>query len=393
MKHNLLKITFVLAAVLLLAACASNTPAPQPTAAPAQPTAAPAQPTAAPAQPTAAPAQPTQASSNLPDDMKPLAQPYKIKIAIVNNLFGTVFWSAIEKGFFQKHGISAQAGAYATGQDAAKALTTNDAQVGTSAMNNYQTEMASGVQHMGLFTSMGNGASLINDKPLAIIAGPSSGIRAGHPEDLKGKTIGTSLGGTAELYLRAVLRKAGVDAKDVKMVNVPQGNSVTVLKNKDVDAVSMWEPYNTMMLKGVPGSVEVSRAGGYFGYVIFGLMEPKMVQENPDLALRVVAAYSEAAAWVRQNPTDAGVVASHWIQGLDPAVAAEGLKNVDFDPRITTITQKAWDLSNQLLMTDGKLKSATVMQGNFDTSFLAKVMKDHPEYFKDLAAADSVSIK
>lgn len=385
MKRTLWKIAFVLAAVPLLAACAGNTPALQPTAVPAQPT-------AAPAQPTAAPAQPTQASSNVPDDLKPLAQPYKIKIAIVNNLFGTVFWSAIEKGFFLKHGIQAQAGSYATGQDAAKALTTNDAQVGTSAMNNYQTELAGGVKHDGLFTSMGNSASLINDQPLAIIAGADSGIRAGHPEDLKGKTVGTSLGGTAELYLRAVLRKAGVDASTVKMVNIQQGNSVTVLKNKTVDAVSMWEPYNTLMLKQVSGSVEVQRAGGYFGYIIFGLMEPKLVQDNPDLALRVVAAYSESAAWVRQNPADAGIVTSHWIQGLDPKDAAAGLKNVNFDPRITTFTQKAWDLSNQLLITDGKLKSATVMDGNFDTSFLAQVMKDHPEYFSDLPAVDSVSI-
>lgn len=51
-------------AMLVLAACASPTPAPQPTAPPAQPTAAPAQPTQAPAQPTAAPAQPTQAPAD-----------------------------------------------------------------------------------------------------------------------------------------------------------------------------------------------------------------------------------------------------------------------------------------------------------------------------------------
>lgn len=51
----------LIAVLAILAACASPTPAPQPTAVPPQPTAAPAQPTAVPAQPTAAPAQPTTA--------------------------------------------------------------------------------------------------------------------------------------------------------------------------------------------------------------------------------------------------------------------------------------------------------------------------------------------
>ncbi len=379
--RNLWKITFLFVPWLLLAACGGGAPTAQPTA-PAQPTQA---------QPSPQPTQP--AASTVPDDLKPLAQPYKIKVAVVNNLFGTTFWSAIEKGFFQKHGIQAQAGAYSSGQEAAKALATNDAQVGTSAMNNFQTEIAAGSPSLAIFTSMGNGASLINDKPLAIVAGPDSGIRAGHPEDLKGKTLGLSLGGTAELYLRAVLRKAGVDAKDVKMVNVPQGNSVTVLKAKNVDAVSAWEPYNTLMMKQVPGAVEVQRAGGYFGYVIFGLMTQQTIKDNPDLTLRVVASYAEAAAWVRKNPDEAGVVASHWIEGLDPKDAATGLKNVDFDPRITTITQQAWDLSNQLLISDAKLKSPVEMGGNFNTSFLEKMIREHPEYFADLPPATSVTPK
>src|SRR5574341_2239904 len=110
MARNSWKIALVFGALLLLAACSGGAPTAQPTA-PAQPTQA---------QPSPQPTQP--AVSTVPDDLKPLAQPYKIKVAVVNNLFGTTFWSAIEKGFFQKHGIQAQAGAYSSGQEAAKAL-------------------------------------------------------------------------------------------------------------------------------------------------------------------------------------------------------------------------------------------------------------------------------
>jgi len=79
-------IVFVLVAlsVMLLAACATPTAAPAPTAVPAPPTAVPAQPTTAPAQPTTAAAQPTAAPT------KPApATGEPIKIAIIGAMSGT----------------------------------------------------------------------------------------------------------------------------------------------------------------------------------------------------------------------------------------------------------------------------------------------------------------
>ncbi|WP_448600865.1 ABC transporter substrate-binding protein [Thermoflexus hugenholtzii] len=369
---------FFLAGLLALAACA---PAATPTAAPSG--------GATPATPTAQ--VPTAPTATLASTPTPMAE--RVRVAVVLNLFGTPWFAGVETGIFAKHGLQVEIMGTRSGQESAKALAAGDVLIGSSAMNNFQAEIAAGSPNVAVDVWMGNGATVINDQPLAIVARGDRGIRANHPEDLKGKTVGLSAGGTAELYLRTILAKAGVDAKDVKMVNIPQENWLAALQSGQVDAVSGWEPFVTMMTKQVPGSVVVSRNGGHFGYVIFTLVRKDTLQKQRDLVKRVVAAHAEAMAWVRQNPEKAGEIASHWIQGLDPKIAAEAMKNVVFDPRITPFTKQAWDISNQLLVQQGRLKAPVPMEGHFDTSLLEEVIKEHPEYFKDLQEAPLLSLR
>jgi sulfonate transport system substrate-binding protein len=323
----------------------------------------------------------------------PQGQTVPVNVGIANNLFGTALFVGVEKGIFARHGLNVRLKIFSTGQEVSKALTAGDVDFGTSAMNNFQAELAGGVVHTAVASLMGNAASLINDSSMAIVAAPGSGIREGHPEDLRGKKVGLSLGGTAELYLRAVLAKAGVPASSVQFVNVPPGNSVTVLQNRSVDAVSAWEPYNSLMLAKVPGSVLVSRDGGLFGYVIFVLTEAREIQQHPDVVQKYVDAYAEACQYVRQHPSEAAQVDTHWIQGLDAQTAEAGLKNVPFDPRVSPYTLQAWDLSNRLLVQLQMLKAPQGYQGHFDTSFLLNTQKQHPEYFSDLGPAETVSLK
>ena len=367
----------ILGMLMALGVTACQAPAAAPTATPAQavPT-----PTSAPVVTATPAATPT-----------PAAQ--RVRVAVVLNLFGAPWYAGVEAGIFAKHSLQVEIMGTRSGQESAKALAAGDVLIGSSAMNNFQAEIAAGSQNVAVGVWMGNGATVINDQPLAIIARGDRGIRAGHPEDLKGKTVGLSAGGTGELYLRTLLAKAGVDPKDVKMVNIPQENWLTALQSGQVDAISGWEPFVTMMEKQVPGAVVVSRNGGHFGYVIFTLVRRDTLEKQRDLVKRVLVAHAEAAAWVRQNPDKAGEITSHWIQGLDPKIAAEALKNVVFDPRITTFTKEAWDISNQLLIQQGRLKQPAPMEGYFDTSLIEEVVKEHPELFKDLQPAQLLSLK
>lgn len=316
----------------------------------------------------------------------------RVAIGAVDNLLSALAMVAVSRGFYAKQGLDAELKLYRSGQEVAKALAAGDIVFGTSAMNNFQAEIQAGLEHVAYVVIMGDGASRDNDRPLAIVAAPGSGIRV--PRDLQGKTVGLSLGGTAELYLRAVLEKAGLSAdRDVRMVQVLPANSAQSVRIRQVDAISTWEPWNTQVLREVPGTVEVARDGGYFNYVIFGLTKKSTLRDRPELVKREIQAKAEAAWWIRQNPREAAAAVATWLPGVSVDLLAEGLKNVPFDVRITEFTRIAWDQSYRLLSRWGRLKGPVPMQGWVDTRLLNEVVREHPRWFSDLKHAQLLQLR
>lgn len=305
----------------------------------------------------------------------------RVTIGAVDNLLSALSMVGVSRGFFTKHGLDADLKLFRSGQEVAKALQAGDIGIGTSAMNNFQTEIQGGLDHVAYIVIMGDGASRDNDRPLAITAAPGSGIQK--PQDLKGKTVGLSLGGTAELYLRAVMEKAQLRDEDVKMVQVVPANSAEALRAKQVDAISAWEPWNTQAQE-IPGTVVVARGGGYFNYVIFGLAKKATYRQRPDLIKRVAEGMAESAWFIRKNPRDAAAAVSTWLPSLSVPVLEAGLKNVPFDVRITDYTRFAWDTSYRFLSRFGKLKGPVPMTGYVDTRQLNLVIRENPQWFADL---------
>ena len=315
----------------------------------------------------------------------------RVTLGAVDNLLSALSMIGVSRGFFAKHGLNADLKLFRSGQEVAKALAAGDIGIGTSAMNNFQTEIQAGLEHVAYIVIMGDGASRDNDRPLAITAAPGSGIQK--PADLKGKTVGLSLGGTAELYLRAVMEKAQLSEDDVKMVQVVPANSAQALRAKQVDAISAWEPWNTQALQEVPGTVEVARGGGYFNYVIFGLAKKSTYRERPDLIKRVVEGMAESAWWTRQNPHEAAIAVSTWLPTLSIPLLEAGLKNVPFDVRITDFTRLAWDQSYRFLSRYKRLLGPVPMQGWVDTRHLNQVIRENPSWFADLKQSPLLELK
>jgi NitT/TauT family transport system substrate-binding protein len=62
-------------------------------------------------------------------------------------------------------------------------------------------------------------------------------------EDLRGKAVGTNLGGFGELLIRHMLDEHGVPPTAVKVLNVDAAQAVDRLKSGELAAVHTWEPY------------------------------------------------------------------------------------------------------------------------------------------------------
>jgi sulfonate transport system substrate-binding protein len=344
--------------------------------------------TTAPAeQTTQAPTDEEETEAEFEGDV-PLAQPVKVKIAGLLNANVTPYYVALEKGFFIERGLEVEFLIVNSGNEAAAALASGDVDMAFAALNNLQSAIASGVEsNVGVSVITGNGGLEWYDTHLAMIAHRDSGIKT--IADMKGKTLGTQLGGTSEVYAREALIDAGLDPdKDVNWVNLNNPDQLTAFINHNVDVISSSEPYNTQFMMEVPGSVELIRGGGYYTYASVNQFTRDYINQHPDVVLRVVTALAKAAHYTRNNPREAAEILSHWMTGSDVELLAESMKHVGFDPRITVNTIKAWDYALDTLIQQGKLQERIAPDNYMNTTFMNQVVEHHPEWFEDLNQAE-----
>jgi ABC-type nitrate/sulfonate/bicarbonate transport system substrate-binding protein len=151
-----------------------------------------------------------------------------------------------------------------------------------------------------------------------------------------------------------------------------------------VDAISTWEPYGTLILEKLPGSVLVIRGGGNLGYVIMASTTEDMIKNQPEVVERFVLGVAEATQYARQHPDEAAEISTRWIPGLDLDVAKKAIRYMPFDARISKHTIQAFDDSVNVLLEQKKLKRPVDASDAVNTTFIEKVMREHPELFGDL---------
>lgn len=309
-------------------------------------------------------------------------EPERATAVFLSNMNQVPWFVGIEKGFFLRHGLDLKHKIVQTGQEASKAMGAGEAQFGGGAFSNFPVALERGFQGVGVVGLLGDAANAFHDENLTVVARREAAIRS--IEDLVGKRVGTAVGGTGDEYFRLLLKKGGIAAERVAILNVPPGSQVAALQGGQVDAIAAWEPYGTMALAKVPGAVLVSRGGGHLGYFIVTQVMRDVAAKRPEMVERFVAGMAGAAHYTRQQRDEAAEIATRWIPGLDLDIAKQAMRFMAYDPRITKRSVEAWDFNVGILIEQKKLKAAVPAAQAFDTRYLEKAMRDHPQYFSDL---------
>jgi ABC-type nitrate/sulfonate/bicarbonate transport system substrate-binding protein len=229
---------------------------------------------------------------------------------------------------------------------------------------------------------MGDRTTAHSDDPISVWTRKDTGV--GRVEDLAGRRVGMAIGGTGDEYLTLLLKKKGVPREKVTFLNVPPGNAVSALQGGSVDAVSVWEPFGSLVQAKVPDALLVSRGGGHVGYFINMSVRNDLIEKTPDVVERYVIGVAEAAQYTRQHPDEGAEIATRWVPGLDEGVAKEAIRHMTFDPRITRHTIIAWEENVRTLLEQKKLRSTLPWQQGIEPKFIEKVQKSHPQFFTDL---------
>ncbi len=369
------------AAAGLLAACAQPAAAPtaKPTAppAPAATTApAPAATSAPAAGGTAAPAA-TQAPA-----AKKLAP---ITIAAGPAIDHVSVFAGVDKGVFARYGLDVKVKLYPTGVEELNAIQANECQFGVLGSVPLLTSVDKGIPIVLVACNHGDATKKVYNDNQGIIASKASGIRAGKVEDLKGKKVGLPLGSGAEPYMRSLLKLVGVADKDVTVQNMQPADMITALKQNQVDAICVWEPWQATALKQIEGSVEVQRGGSpsWFDPGTTLAMRDYIAKE-PDTTVAFLTAHAELHQWVRKNFDEAAQVDMRWITGLDADVAKVAIRHSVYDVRISKLTYEGLNTATiPFLVEQQKIKSFDATKA-VDHKYIVQVEKEHPEFFTDV---------
>jgi len=118
---------------------------------------------------------------------------------------------ALEKGYFAGHGLDVEIIAPSNPNDPPKLVAAGKADIAVSYQHQHQMQIDQGLPLVRIATLIAtplNSLVVLADGPITSLA------------DLKGKTIGYSVGGFETVLLKVMLEKAGLVLEDVKLVNV-----------------------------------------------------------------------------------------------------------------------------------------------------------------------------
>lgn len=162
-------------------------------------------------------------------------------------------WLGQVEGTFEKKGLHIKTTEFDTGIDLSQAL----------AGGSVDVAIMGGVTSN--FPAQGQGkifmVNSIENATAELWVRKGSGINS--VSDLKGKTVVTTQGTTADIFLNTALKKAGMTEKDVKVLNAAMPAAVQSFAGGSADAIALWVPFDLRLQEGNPDVTMLDSAGNY----------------------------------------------------------------------------------------------------------------------------------
>jgi NitT/TauT family transport system substrate-binding protein len=236
-----------------------------------------------------------------------------VGVSTVNVAFLPIYLTQ-DKGFFKDEGLEVLVVMFNAGATNLQALIGGDVQI-----------MAGGVPETVLARAKGldikNFWAISNVMPFQIYGSP----KLKSLKDSKGKKFAISrFGSLSEFLTRSALRQAGVDPKDVTMLQIGATPArFTTLATGIVDATILWFPV-TERAKAVGMNKLFDLKDLYPNWTNVGFISREgWLAKEKDQAVKFLRAYQRGVRYTRENRED-GIRALRKYVGLDAGEAAAG---------------------------------------------------------------------
>ncbi len=203
---------------------------------------------------------------------------------------------AQEKGFFKARGLDVEFVAPSNPNDPPKLVAAGKADLAVSYQHQHQMQVAEGLPLTRIATLVAtplNSLVVLADGPVKSIA------------DLKGKTIGYSVGGFETALLKVMLAQEGLELDNVKLVNVNFSLSPSLFTGQTDAVIGAFRNFelNQMDIEKRPGRAFFVEEHGVPAYDELILVANAQNTRNPKLR-RFVDALEEGAQYLINHPEE-----------------------------------------------------------------------------------------
>ncbi|OUI87322.1 hypothetical protein HC62_17460 [Acetobacter tropicalis] len=190
-----------------------------------------------------------------------------------------------------------------------------------------------------------------------ILVQADSGIEA--VKDLKGKKVAFNRGSNVHYLLLNALTQSGLTMQDVHPVNLTPAAARAAFETKHIDAWAIWDPYLAAG-EALPSAKLLTSAENLSPNRQFLLSRRAFIDQNADIARKVVTTFSGLEPWVTQNQQDLIHTLAE-STGLAEGVIKTALSRLSLDVGFMDTTtqaeqQKAADLLAQNALIPGALR-------------------------------------
>ncbi|MCL2918853.1 ABC transporter substrate-binding protein [Shewanella litorisediminis] len=212
---------------------------------------------------------------------------------------------AEKKGFFKKHGLKVQLKLLQGGHRCFDALIKNEADLATSSESvvMYNAFKRNDFSVIASFTT--------SDNDVKIIVRKDSGITS--LTDISGHSVGMVKGTASEYFFNSALLLNGVDNALISARFMAPEELGQALLDKQLDAVSLWEPYASELMKSLNNNGHQLSTKGLYR-LSFNLLSMRAdVLGKQETHVRVLKALDEAVASIFSNPDEARQLVSDYL--------------------------------------------------------------------------------
>ena len=246
-------------------------------------------------------------------DAEPAPAVAVVTIAVPTQISSATMMIASAQGLFEQSGVQVVIQPFELGKDALQSVRDGHADLALVADTPLMFALLQGAD-IGILAGVSQGR-----RALAVVARKDRGIH--RLEDLKGRTIGLSLGTNLTYFLDALLQVHGISSATVRLLDLTTAQVVHAFKTGQVDAAVLYQPFLADVVAQMNDRTTVFYGEDIYSFRLFLTAKNTYIDNHPREIQRVLQGLLAAQQTMASDPVMARTLVASAVHMKDETLA------------------------------------------------------------------------